>query len=558
MEALFLLPPDGGRPTLSGMNAPIAERCLSLPAVLAAALLAACGSSVPPVAHQAGDDLPPGPVSCPVAGDLSAAGGILPERLADEATLRRWQEYMVGLGPRFTGSPAHKEFHEFLVSELEAVGFTVTREPRPIHWWLHRKWSLKLVENGVETELPVAAYYPYSGSTPEGGFVAELADAGRGLPQDFAAGDFDGKIAFYEEDMLPANASIFYAAATYVHDPDQTLTPATPYKRASLSFLTPQESIATSQQGSSLASARTAGALGSIVSYEASFDNAAGQYTPFLSSPSDLREVPTLYVDRATGNLIKAKIALGASARLELVVDKHPDDFTDDLIAWLPGRTDEVLILNTHTDGTSASQENGNLGILSLARYFGALPQNCRQRTIAIALIPGHFHNGFEGDTEGFIDRNPEIIARSVGSLTLEHLGQTEWVDDVVGGFHPTGMVEPAAWFGSASTIQAVMTNAVIAEDLRRTFVMRPYGVIYFGVGSPLNAAGVPNAAFITGPNSMLSWANNQHLDKVDYGRMAAEIRTAARIFADLDALPTEQLCAGLYSQSGMATGCNP
>ena len=518
--------------------------------LVSAVALAGCGDSAPAPARADGS-LPPGPISCPVTGDAGTAAEILPQLLADEATLQRWQTDMVDLGPRFTGSPAHHAFHEFLVAELEAAGFSVTREPRPIHWWLHKKYSLKLVENGVETEYPVAAYYPYSGATPEGGIVAELADAGKGLPEDFQAGDFEGKIAFYEEDMLPANAGIFYGSATYVHDPDRTMTPADPYKRASLSFLTPQELT-------SLGSARGAGAVGSIVSYEASYDNAAGQYTPFLSAPSPERDVPTLYVDRATGDAIKAKVALGASARLELVVEKHPDGATEDLIAWLPGTTDEVLIINTHTDGTSASQENGNLGILSLARYFASLPVNCRQRTIVVALIPGHFHSGFEGDTQGFIDRNPEIIAQAVGSLTLEHLGQTEWLDDVVGGFHPTGQFEPSAWFGSASPMQAIMTNAVIAEDLRRSFVLRPYGVIYFGVGSPLNAVGVPNAAYITGPNSMLSFANNQHLDKLDYGRMAAEIRTAARIFAKLDAAPKEELCAGMYSQSGATTGCSP
>lgn len=511
--------------------------------------LAACGNSTPPVAQADQGGLPPGPIACPVSGDLSTAGEIDPARLVDESTLQQWQEAMVNLGPRFTGSPAHKQFHEFLVGELDSYGYEVTREPRPIDWWLHKQWSLKLIENGVETDVPAAAYYPYSGSTPVGGVVGEIVDAGKGLPDDFQRADFDGKIAFYEEDMLPTNAGIFYGAATYVHDPDMTMHPAYPYKRAALSFLTPQELT-------SLGSARSAGAIASIVSYEASPENAAGQYTPFLSSPSTEREVPTLYVDRATGDMIKPKIALGASARLELVVDKHPGDATEDLIAWLPGQSDEILIINTHTDGTSASQENGNLGILSLARYWASLPANCRQRTVVIALIPGHFHNGFEGDTEGFISRNPEIIAKAVGSLTLEHLGQMEWVDDVVTGFQPTGMVEPGAWFGSGSPLQAVMANSVIAEDLRRSFVLRPYGVIYFGVGSPLNAAGVPNAAFIAGPNSMLSYANNQHLGKVNYARMAAEIRTAARILTTMDAASKEDLCTGVASQSGKTTGC--
>ncbi|MGH6631132.1 MAG: hypothetical protein ACREB3_15505, partial [Burkholderiales bacterium] len=278
---------------------------------------------------------------------------------------------MVDLGPRFTGSPSHKKWHEFMVKVLAASGLSVVREPIPLEWWDHQKYTLTLIQDGVETEIPVASYYPYSGSTPEGGIVAELADAGAGLPQQFVTANVAGKIAFYEEDMLPTTAALFFATASYLHDPDMTLTPLTDYKRASLSFLTPQEQA-------SLTLAKTAGAVGAIVSYEASFENAEGQYTPFLTNPGASQGVPALYVDRATGDRIKAKIAQGASARLELVVEKHPDDATDDIIATLPGLTDEVIIINTHTDGTSAAQENGTLGVMALARYFATLPIACR------------------------------------------------------------------------------------------------------------------------------------------------------------------------------------
>lgn len=40
---------------------------------------------------------------------------------------------------------------------------------------------------------------------------------------------------------------------------------------------------------------------------------------------------------------------------------------------------------------------------------------------------------------------------------------------------------------------------------------------------------------------------------------MAAEIRAAARIFADMDALDTTLLCAGMpVGQQGGVTGCTP
>lgn len=533
-------------------------RCAST--LLLVAVVTACGNSGLPMAGVPGAPtppgpnpapLPPGPVSCPVAGDLAAAAELAAGLLPEQAKLREWQEAMVNLGPRFTGSPAHKAWHEIMVRELEVAGLEIVREPIPLEWWDHQKYTLKLIQNGVETAVPVASYYPYSGSTPPGGIVAELADAGLGLPADMAAANVGGKIAFYEEDMLPLTAALFFATASYVHDPDRTLTPATSYRRASVSFLTPQETT-------SLTTASALGAVGAVVSYDASYDNAVGQYTPFLTDPAASQGVPTLYVDRATGDLIKAKIAEGASARLELVVEKHPDAETDDIIATLPGMSDETIIVNTHSDGTSAAQENGTLGVMALARYFAALPKTCRQKTMIFTLNPGHFHSGIGGDTQRFIDNHPEIMEQAVASLTIEHLGQPEWVDDVT-GFHPTGLVEPGAFFGSANAMQLLMTNAVLAEDLRRTFVIRPYGVIYFGVGSPLNARGVPNAAYITGPNMMLSFGNNQHLDKIDYERMAAEIRTLTRVAAAMDATDRAVLCAGLPTgQTGGTTGCTP
>ena len=57
----------------------------------------------------------------------------------------------------------------------------------------------------------------------------------------------------------------------------------------------------------------------------------------------------------------------------------------------------------------------------------------------------------------------------------------------------------------------------------------------------------------------MLSFAENQHVEKVDYARMAAEIRSAARIATAMDATSTEVLCAGVRSQSPTTpSGCFP
>ena len=174
-------------------------------------------------------------------------------------------------------------------------------------------------------------------------------------------------------------------------------------------------------------------------------------------------------------------------------------------------------------------------------------------------LTPGHFHGGIEGDIGRFLANHPEIVAKSVASLTPEHLGQEEWLDDDA-GWHASGFHEPGVFFGSvAPAIQAAMTNAVMAENLVRTIVSRPIGVIYFGLGSDLNLHGIPNAAYLTGPNMLYSFANNQHLDKVDYNRMNTEIRTFTRIATTFLNEDSAVLCAGMTPNTGLgATGCLP
>jgi hypothetical protein len=179
---------------------------------------------------------------------------------------------------------------------------------------------------------------------------------------------------------------------------------------------------------------------------------------------------------------------------------------------------------------------------------------------MVFVLVPGHFfYGGMHGDTERFVSHHPEIIAKAVGSLTLEHLGQSEWLDED-SGLHATGRYELAILFGSPTPIQRLMKNAVVAEDLRRTIVSRPIGLTYFGVGAPLNAAGVPNAGYITGPNMLCSFADHGHLGKFRVERMAAEIRMSARLATAISATPAKTLCHGMHVslQSSGKSGCPP
>ena len=516
----------------------ISGRTLGWGVALASALAGTLGADLGPVQLPA-PPVGPGPaaaISCPATGDLHA------ELVMSRDELWSFQKQMVDLGPRFTGSPAHKAWLDAIEAELLASGLSVERIPHAMpQRWDATQWSLRLIDGGTEIEVPVASYYPYSGSTPAGGIVGELVDGGAGLPSDFLLGDFQGKIALVQEPVAPTTVGeLFYPVLFYQHDPDLTLTAATEYKRAWTTILNPQNSVVTPQTGT-LPAAFAAGAAGVIIALDLSAENAAGQYTPLWWDALG-QEIPALFVDRNTGAMLAERLAAGgASVRLELQAAVVANDSVDELEATLPGTNPgEVIIVNTHSDGPSASEENGTIGLLAMARYFASLPQSCRQRTLVFLFEPGHFHYATHA-----AQSHDELVSASVASVTLEHLGQLEWADDAL-GYHPTGLYEPAAIFCSETPIIQLATDAVVGEDLRRVLILRPYAAyIYFGVGAWLHQAGVPNCSYISGPNQLLSWADDQHLNKTDPERIKREVRAAIRLVSRIDVTAAEVLAAG-------------
>src|SRR5262249_38696898 len=157
-------------------------------------------------------------------------------------------------------------------------------------------------------------------------------------------------------------------------------------------------------------------------------EQAAQLYAPFGRAYQDM---PALWVGRAAGDRLRRLAQSGGEATLTLEAVISPDTPTETVIATLPGiSTDEVIIVNTHTDGNNATEENGGLGCLALAHYFSRLPKNARRRSLVFVLATGHFAGAYVPAIRGVIDRHPDLINRAVGALTVEHLGCREWLDN--------------------------------------------------------------------------------------------------------------------------------
>jgi hypothetical protein len=483
---------------------------------------------------------------------------------------------MVDLGQRLPGNAAHNAFIDWLDRDFRSAGCRMLpRDEFPFTRWLADRWSLELLDGPGKGVVPVSAYQPYTGNTPPSGVVGQLAYLGAvpplalsGDPQDVTTlraavdrlkdeladwasaaiagvpGGVAGRIVLVDAQTLPLTERDFAPLTTYAHDPDASPLATPNFKRMALSLIPPASVFA------------QAGAAGYIVTLDASAANAAGTYGPY---GSPITGMPGLLIDRDTGAKLRRYAQTSPKARLTLTASVTKSS-TRQLVGILPGdgSTDELMVVNTHTDGMNAFEENGGIGLVWLARYFAALPKARRlKRSLVFSAVSGHFAGPALPQTRGFIDRHPDLVSKAAASITIEHLGASEWVDDVR-GYHPTGRPDMFVIWHSQTGIAGPVVESMIANDLRHSIALRPAGDYMIAVGTAFNESGVPTVSSIVAPNYMVSWADGGHLDKFLPARAAQEVRWAADLITRLDSISAAQLAAGDSTVLRTGVACLP
>jgi hypothetical protein len=461
-----------------------------------------------------------GPARARLAAAAFADGvpGFRPDVLPTQKAVWDQQVWMAKLGPKYTGNKAHATFVDFLASEFKAAGCDVVRDRYTLPRWDARRWEITVAPSaGQPFKAPVTSYFPYSGQTPAAGVSGDLAFAGSSPA--FTLANLQGKVAVIDFATATRQWARLYQPWG-VHPPEETFPAAYRPARGGVS---------------DLAQFQKAGALAVILAWtDISDANAADQYTPF-SRPS--QGIPGLYVGRETGARLKALAAAGARATVVLEADVFPDTPTDTVIATLPGASaDEVIVVNTHTDGPNATEENGALGILALAKYFSKIPRSERRRTLVCPLTTGHFASPWVPSIRGVIEKHPDIVQRAVAAVTVEHLGCREWIDDAAMRYKASGKNE----WSVAITPDRKMGEALVAalEGGRdRAAVVNPVNGGWLGEGSSLSRAGVPTIGYIPQPNYLLAGPADGCIDKLSPELMHSQIQVFAKLLHAIDGM---------------------
>jgi hypothetical protein len=505
-----------------------------------------------------------------------------------------WEQQLVRFGTRYTGSPGHAAYVDWLTSQLGAVpGFTVRTDRLTFNRWLARDYELRVkvpASVGVSGQVPLTYYYPYSGQTPPGGITAKLVDLGTYLPAALGSGYTP---AFWAA-AKGAIALVRTAPPVFSLDAGQTATggyePGKTSAQAAADYTAYAAALAhPAWQGIfepvPLLDARNAGVLGVICVWTGLPDEEViHQYNPFvtpypaasgLPTPGD-PGCPAVWAGDATGAALSRLAASGqASATLVLTADITAGAATDTVWGWLKGsgHSGQNVIINTHTDGPNATEENGGLGLLALARHLAGLP--ARNHDIYFALVTGHFQLpqftrpipnaknievGNDATSVWMLD-HPDIYQDATLGITVEHLGATMWTD-IAGQYVATGGFD----WGSTYTMQHNPLNAANAEQdaylsavaavNARGWPSYPVATVrpappplplYLGEGAPLYAAGLGTVSLCPLPTYLLQAGDARHpdlldLDKLDKHLMYGQILTFAQAIQALDATPSADL----------------
>lgn len=454
----------------------------------------------------------------------------------DRDELWHWIEQLNSFGPRLTASPEHQRSVEYIAEELGALGLEVHRQTHRIRRWTPGHTALTLSDG---SSLPVAAPYPYSGKTDESGVTGELVWFDK-APKDFSSAR--GKVA-----IVPVGRLDLTALTTFMLFASKTSMPGGSADLANGEVVP----VLGPLTNTFLSRAKEAGVLGVVCLFEGlSEELARDQVLPFTTPYAD---VPALWVGAGQAERLKAAAAGKVSATLVLEATLADAD-TDTLHAVLPGnREGETIIVNTHTDGPNACEENGPAGLLALAKAHAA--RKDRQRSLVFVFATGHFQipqvvEGHGQATLSWLRAHPEFWdgkpghARAVAGLTLEHLGCMEWKDRG-DPLHPTatGKLEREIVYTTNPVMEQIYRASVAGRTKLRSLTVAPrFSHLFLGEGSTLFQCGIPSISLVPGPDYLCQILPNGGLERLDADFAHQQVETFSRAISWIDRLTREEI----------------
>jgi hypothetical protein len=260
------------------------------------------------------------------------------------------------------------------------------------------------------------------------------------------------------------------------------------------------------------------------------------------------RNIPALFVGRRTGAALRERLGERASLVLEADVE---DAVSRNVIGLIPGATDELVAIQSHTDGTNGLEDNGPEAILAMAQYLARIPNADLPRGVLVLLTTGHFVTEQAWGLEAFLaSHRDDLVPRIAAAMSIEHLGALQAPADFVPGTaYEFGCCFATRHRAVIDAARAALDEAAVTESrVVRPMVPHhagtsPDGMTWPGDGGPFwHTAGLPSFNFITGPNYLLN--AEPVMDRIDINAVRRQAIAFTRATLTLAATPWQDLRA--------------
>jgi hypothetical protein len=439
-----------------------------------------------------------------------------------------WIGDISAMGYRRPGTSVDAQVRKYILDKLVEFGLKDVRdEPIGIDdgfmLWQADEWSLT-----VEGKEIPCFFIPYTAHTGPEGIKAEIVYVGEEIEE---GEDVKGKIVAADIRFADLNTGLLKYFSYFAYDPGNT----------TVGLVHPATWVRTNFQGYGklgvYGDAYKAGAVGFVGILKDYPTNTNKYYCPY---DGIMKPMPGLWVGRDDGAYLRELLETATEpvyATLKLTGSIDTAATTGNVVGFLPGKTDDIIIISSHHDGpwySAVEDASGTAEVLAIAKYFGQIPEVFREKTLVFVLQAGHFYGEIGART--FIKDHPDLIEKTMLEISIEHIAKDfdvingEWVD--------TGYVEPRGIFTTANPLLVRFAEeAVVEHDLRRTFILQtesPLGVPTDG--ESYYRAGVPIYNLISGPEYLFDPVDT--VDKVAKDQLVPVAKAFIDIINRVDDVP--------------------
>lgn len=431
-------------------------------------------------------------------------------------------------GWRMPGTPAEHEGANYVFQKFQEFGLEAILEPVSSYVSLPDRLSLTIRVGEEAKEIP-CGYVRHSAFTTPEGITGEMVYVGTGSESEFEAEDVEGKIAVVDVTStgMPYTGYLEYLSL-FTYDPDNTL---------------PGDMVTENYPNTGEETYHRAieyGAVGyvGILTCFAKWNNQEDMVCSSSSTATPNLPIPGLFLSPDDGDYPRSLLMDGYTVEATIVITGHRGwEVAYNVYGFLPGKTDEIIVVDSHHDGWATNDAAGMSIVMAIAKYFAQFPQESRERTLMFVGFTNHWGIGPSPwnvtglEQEGCLVYT--LLPRMVFASVIEMPGKQFKIID--GQYVETGLICPTGININRDFLLPIVSEAIMKYELVRK-VVTPF---HFGEGQYFFQF-VPTVEHIS--HNPMQFTNDDTPNTVAVDVLRPVAATFIDIVTQVDGMPMDQL----------------